>query len=99
MDGGLDDVTVQYFRDNPGDIDLYMNNIFDAYANDRDLGSLLSRLRIVCQYYGVSHVARTAGLSRKGVQKALSQVGDPQFETLVKIMKVMGYGFTARPKN
>ncbi|MGZ6416099.1 MAG: helix-turn-helix domain-containing transcriptional regulator, partial [Bacteroidia bacterium] len=41
-----------------------------------------------------SRVAEVSGLSRKGVQKALSENGNPQFSSVNAIMHAMGYRLT-----
>ena len=47
---------------------------------------------IVCnQDAGFSCIAETSGLSRKGVQKALSEDGHPKFESVNAILHAMGY--------
>jgi HTH-type transcriptional regulator / antitoxin HigA len=43
----LDKVTEQYFRDHPEEIDDYLAEIFQAYAEDNDSGTLLASLRIL----------------------------------------------------
>jgi DNA-binding phage protein len=54
----------------------------------------LSSLRVVSRLKGVSYIAEVSGLSRKGVQKALSENGNPQFGSVDAIMRPMGYRFT-----
>jgi DNA-binding phage protein len=39
----------------------------------------------------VTKIAEAAGMSRKGVQKALSQSGNPEFASVNSIMNAMGY--------
>lgn len=40
---------------------------------------------------GVSRIAEVSGLSRKGVQKALSENGNPQFSSVNAILHAMEY--------
>jgi probable addiction module antidote protein len=87
----LDDITEEYLRDHPEEIDDYTTELFEAYAQDGDLGTLLASLRVASRVKGVSFVAETAGLSRKGVQKALSEEGHPKFESVNAILRAMGY--------
>ena len=39
----------------------------------------------------VSFIAESSGLTRKGVQKALSEEGHPKFESVNAILHAMGY--------
>lgn len=89
--GGIEE---QYLRDHPEEIDDYINILFDEYAESGDTAALLSSLRVVSRVKGVSRIAETSGLSRKGVQKALSENGNPQFGSVNAIMHAMGYRLT-----
>ena len=39
----------------------------------------------------MSRIAEAAGMSRKGLQKALSEEGNPEFASVNAIMHAMGY--------
>jgi probable addiction module antidote protein len=84
-------VEESYFRDHPEEIDDYINLIFEAYSEDGNTGALLSSLRVLGRVKGVSKIAEEAGLSRKGVQKALSENGNPALSSINAIMHAMGY--------
>ena len=83
-----------YLRDHPKEIDDYIAVLFEEYSKDGDTASLLSSLRIVSRVKGVSRIAETSGLTRKGVQKVLSEDGNPKFESVNAIMHAMGYRLT-----
>ena len=85
------EVEESYFRDHPGEIDEYINLIFEEYSKDGDTGALLSSLRVLSRVKGVTRIAAEAGLSRKGVQKALSENGNPEFASVNAIVHAMGY--------
>ena len=87
----VDDVTKEYFREHPEEIDDYITELFEEYAQDGDTATLLSSLRVISRVKGVSRIAESAGLSRKGVQKALSEDGHPKFESVNAILHSMGY--------
>jgi probable addiction module antidote protein len=87
----IDEFTEEYLRDHPDEVDDYITIIFEEYAQDGDIAALLSSLRVVSRIKGVSLIAETAGLSRKGVQKALSEEGHPKFESVNAILHAMGY--------
>ena len=77
-------------------MDDYVAVLFDEYAESGDTASLMTSLRVVTRVKGVSRIAETSGLSRKGVQKALSETGNPQFGSVNAIMHAMGYRLTAQ---
>lgn len=92
----ISDITEEYLRDHPDEIDDYISILFEEYAQDGDTAALLSALRTVIRIKGVSLVAETSGLSRKGVQKALSEDGHPKFESINTIMHAIGYRLTVQ---
>ena len=92
----IDDITEEYLRSHPDEIDDYITELFEEYAQDGDTTALLSSLRVVSRVKGVSFIAETSGLSRKGVQKALSEEGNPKFESVSAILRAMGYRLVPR---
>jgi probable addiction module antidote protein len=82
----IGEVEEQYLRDHPDEVDDYMTVLFDEYAESGDTAALLSSLRVVSRVKGVSRIAEISGLSRKGLQKALSENGNPQFGSVNAIM-------------
>jgi probable addiction module antidote protein len=87
----ISEVEEDYLRKHPDEIDDYITVLFDEYAESGDAAALLSSLRIVSRVKGVSQIAEASGLSRKGVQKALSENGNPQFSSVNAILNAMGY--------
>ncbi len=87
----LAEVTEEYLRKHPDEIDDFVVELFDEYTETGDAAALLSSLRIVSRVKGVSQIAEASGLSRKGLQKALSENGNPQFNSVTAIMNAMGY--------
>ncbi|POZ51810.1 DNA-binding protein [Methylovulum psychrotolerans] len=75
-------------------MDDYITVLFDEYAESGDTASLMASLRVVSRVKGVSRIAEVSGFSRKGVQKALSENGNPQFGSVNAIMHAMGYRLT-----
>ena len=92
-------VEESYFRDHPEELDDYINLIFEEYAKDGNTGALLSSLRVLSRVKGVSKIAEESGLSRKGVQKALSENGNPALSSINAIMHAMGYRLTPQKLN
>ncbi len=87
----LDDVMVEYFSTHPEEVETFLTEIFADYAQDNDLASLLSALRIIARLQGITDMAAEIGMTRQGLQKALSVNGNPRLDTINAIMKVMGY--------
>jgi probable addiction module antidote protein len=85
------DVEEEYFRKHPEEIDPYLDEIFDVYAEDHDSASLLASLRVIAKVKGISNIAEETGLTRQGIQHALSSKGNPRFDNVNSIMNALGY--------
>jgi probable addiction module antidote protein len=87
----FDQVEEEYYRNHPDEIDGYLTTCFEEYAEDGCTPALLASLRMIARIKGISATADAAGLSRKGLQKALSEQGNPRFESVNAIMQAIGY--------
>lgn len=87
----LDDVTVEYFTHHPEEIEPYLNESFAEYAADGNAAALLAALRVIARVKGISSMAEEIGMTRQGLQKALSAKGNPRLDTINAIMRAMGY--------
>ena len=87
----LDDVTIEYFTQHPAEIDAFLTEAFADYAQDSDSAVLLSTLRIIARVKGISNMAAEIGMTRQGLQKALSTKGNPRLDNINSIMRAMGY--------
>jgi probable addiction module antidote protein len=87
----LGETTEEYLRNHPEEVDNFVSVLFEEYAQDGDTAALLSSLRVIGRIKGISLIAENSGLTRKGVQKALSEDGNPKFESVNAIMHAMGY--------
>ncbi len=93
----FDQVEEEYLRNHPDEIDDYVEVMFEEFYQDENVGALLASLRVVARAKGVSATAAAAGLSRNGLQKALSEDGNPRFESVNAILKAMGYRLIPQP--
>jgi probable addiction module antidote protein len=53
-------------------------------------------LGIVARARGMAEIAKTAGLNRESLYRALGETGNPEFATVMRIMRAMGLTLTAR---
>lgn len=84
----FDQVEEEYYRKHPEEIDSFITVIFEEYAHNNDTGALLSALRMISRVKGVT---ATAGISHKGLQKALSEQENLLLENVNAILHAMGY--------
>jgi probable addiction module antidote protein len=87
----LDNIEEDYFRKHPREVDAYLAEIFDEYAKDGDSAALLASLRIIAKVKGISALAEQTGMTRQGLQKALSSKGNPRLDNINSIMHALGY--------
>ncbi len=87
----LAEVTEDYFKAHPKEIEEFLTENFEEYAKDGDSTALLSALRIVARVKGISAIADEVGITRRGLQKALSAKGNPRLDNINSIMWAMGY--------
>ncbi len=68
------------------DVALYI----EAVLEDGDPALIRDAIGIVARARGMSQIAREAGLSRESLYKALSQTGNPSFETVRSVLQALG---------
>ena len=87
----LDALEESYFRDHPEEIEPYLKEIFAHYADDGNSAALLASLRVIAKVKGISALARETGMTRQGLQKALSSKGNPRLDNVNAIIQAIGF--------
>jgi probable addiction module antidote protein len=70
------------------DMAAYLDACFEEDAGDGLL--IRTALNDIARAQGMTQVARRAGLGRESLYKALSSTGNPEFATIMKVMKALG---------
>jgi probable addiction module antidote protein len=70
--------------------DKDMANYLEAAIEDGDSALISAALGDIARAKGMSQVARKAGLGRESLYKALSPNGNPEFATILKVVKALG---------
>jgi probable addiction module antidote protein len=68
------------------DIALY----FEAVLEDGDPALIAAALGDIARTKGMARIAREAGLGRESLYKALSADGNPEFATVLKVVRALG---------
>jgi probable addiction module antidote protein len=68
------------------DIAHYLEAVFE----DGDPALVAAALGDVARAKGMSQIAHAAGLGRESLYKALSPEGNPQFATVLKVLRALG---------
>ena len=77
--------SVDYLKSDQ-DIAHYLDAVFE----DGDPALITAALGDVARAKGMSQVAQDAGLGRESLYKALSPEGNPEFSTVLKVIRALG---------
>lgn len=69
----------------------------EAAMEDEDPAVFLVALRQVAKAHGMTEVARKAKLGRESLYKALSESGNPELQTVNKLLHAMGLRLSVQP--
>ena len=68
----------------------------EAVLEEDDPALFNHALGVIARARGMSAIAREAGLGREALYRALSVNGNPEFATIMRVLKVLGLRFAAR---
>ncbi len=72
------------------DVAAYLEAVFE----DGDPALITHALGVVARAEGMSEVAKQTGLTRASLYKALSNNGNPEFATVLKVVQALGLKMT-----
>lgn len=76
------------FLKTPEEMAAYLDACIEEDAGDGVL--IRAALNDIARAKGMTQIARDAGLGRESLYKALSSSGNPEFATIMKVMKALG---------
>jgi probable addiction module antidote protein len=76
------------FLKTPEEMAAYLDACFEEDAGDGLL--IRAALNDIARAKGMTQIARDAGLGRESLYKALGSTGNPEFATIMKVMKALG---------
>ena len=68
-----------------------------AALESGDADFVRDALGLVARARGMSAIAKTAGLNRESLYKALGEAGNPEFSTVMRVVRALGLTLSARP--
>ncbi|MSQ72832.1 MAG: putative addiction module antidote protein [Betaproteobacteria bacterium] len=77
------------------DMALYLDACLNEDTGDGQL--IRAALNDIARSRGMSQLARDTGLTREGLYRALSEKGNPELTTVLKIIKALGMKLHAAP--
>jgi probable addiction module antidote protein len=81
------------YLDSPEAMLAYLDGAFA----DGDAGEIGDALGVVARARGMSQLAEETGLTRQALYKALSSDGNPEFATVLKVIRALGFRLHAAP--
>ena len=85
------EAVIRELRNNPGFAAEYLRT---ALEEGDEPEVLLIALRRVVQARGIAKIAKTAGVERESLYRALSKKGNPRLSTLAAVTKAVGLRLT-----
>ena len=62
----------------------------DEMLSENDPAMITHALGVIARAKGMTQLAKETGVSREGLYKALSSDGNPEFSTVLKVIKALG---------
>ena len=79
--------TAEYLKTDE-DMAMYLEACFEEAGDDAAF--IAKALGNIARARGMTQLARDTGLAREGLYKALSENGNPEFATVMKVIKALG---------
>ncbi|MHC8398738.1 addiction module antidote protein [Pseudomonas sp. MDT1-17] len=76
------------FLKTPEEMAAYLDACFEEDAGDGVL--IRAALNDIARAKGMTQIARDSGLGRESLYKALGSTGNPEFATIMKVVKALG---------
>jgi probable addiction module antidote protein len=79
------------------DSDEAIGAYLEEALETEDPAFIAHALGTIARARGMAQIAKETGLSRESLYKALSTEGNPEFSTVVRVMKALGLRFSVAP--
>ena len=81
------------YLETPEDVCAYIDAVFE----DGDPALIAHALGVVARSRGMTGIARQTGMGRQNLYKALSLEGNPEFTTVLNVIRAFGLKLTVVP--
>jgi len=71
----------------------------EAVLEENDTELFLSVINDIARSKGMSKIARELGISREGLYRSLAPTGNPSFQTVFKLLDILGLRIKVEPKS
>lgn len=87
----LDEIEEPYLRDRPEEIEPYLEEIFEDFECDGDVGALLASLQVIVRVRGFSTVAKQVNMTPQDLQNVFARDSNPSLEKIEEIVRAIRY--------
>ena len=71
----------------------------EVALEETDTELFLASISDIARSKGMAKIARELGLSREGLYRSIAPTGNPSFETVLKLLDILGYKLKVEPKS
>ena len=86
----LTDFDAAKFLKTKEDVAAFLEDVFE----DGDPALIMHALGVIARAEGLTEISRETGLTRASLYKALSAEGNPEFATVLKVVRALGLKLT-----
>ena len=90
--------SAEYLEDDEA-IVAYLEEAMKVAMEDSDPSFLAVALGTVARARGMSQIAKEAGLTRESLYKALGSEGNPEFGTILKVLRALGLKLSIKSRD
>ena len=90
--------SAEYLEDDQA-IAEYLEEAMKIAMEDSNPAFLAQALGTVARARGMSEIAKSAGLSRESLYKALGSEGNPEFGTILRVLQALGLRLSIQAKD
>lgn len=94
MKTDMTDFDAANYLDTPEMIAAYLTEVMAS----EDASLIASALGDIARAKGMTDIARQTGLSRESLYRALSEKGNPELATIIKVLSAAGFSLSAKSK-
>jgi probable addiction module antidote protein len=92
-----DRLVVERLKRDPEFAAQYLKIAMEEAVDEEGRHVLLAAIRQIAEAHGIAKIARSAGMKRESLSRALSPRGNPRFDTLCAVISAMGLQLTVEP--
>ena len=81
------------YIDTPARVAGYLASAFE----DGDVDDIRDAIAVVARSRGMAKIAKTAKLNEKALYRTLGKTGNPEFATVMRLLRALGITLTVKP--